>query len=330
MTIYGEFDSQFRKKPALWRLFLLSFSALVLSSVVVSLLLGAAIGLVGKGAAVGDEVSAFVLFAPPVVSGSLLLDGAMGTAASFAWIAGAAALALAIMITFFWPSEPTLASQLLGNALGNAFVVFGAMTIPIESILAQSRYLDDPMKVLEEGIVLLAAIIFAFIAERRTVALLSNLVAMNAPARRVRLWLMRLGIPLAVLATAGFVLGSPAPLIAATAFLVVTFFENISRRPSALFVQLRDVQMQEAAATLPLLAAILVAASVWAFGFAPFRPSRAVVWKGGKAISFATLQDGWKQSGLNRPIVRESVIRIEWSKPRGSRRSERSTPARTD
>ncbi len=312
MTIYGEFDSQFRKKPALWRLFLIGLSALVLASVVVSLLLGAAIGLAGR--ANQETESTMVLFAPPVVTGSILLDAAMGTFPGFAWVAGASALALAILVIVFWPSEPSLASQLSGHALGTALVVFGALTLPLESILAQASYLDDPMKVAEEGGVILAALIFAVLAERRMIALLANLVAMDAPSRRVRIWLMRIGIPLLLLAAAAWLIGSMTPAIAAAAFLVVTFFENIARRPNARFVQLRDVQMKEAAAALPLVAAILVAASVWAFGFAPFRPSRAVVWRGGRQIAFASLDEAWAKSGLSKPIARKSVIRIEWSR----------------
>ncbi|HEY0591776.1 MAG TPA: hypothetical protein VGF40_08415 [Thermoanaerobaculia bacterium] len=312
MTIYGEFDAQFRKKPALWRLFLIGLSALVVSSVFVSFLLGAAIGLAGR--ANQETESTIVLFAPPVVTGSILLDAAMGTFSGFAWVAGAAALAIAILIIFFWPSEPSLASQLVGNALGTALVVFGALTLPLESILAQVEYLDDPRKVAEEAGVLLAALIFAVLAERKTIALLSNLVAMDAPSRRVRIWLMRVGIPLALLGAAAWILGSMTPAIAAAAFLVVTFFENLARRPNAQFVQLRDVQMKEAAATLPLVAVLLVAASVWAFGFAPLRPSRALVWRGGRQVSFETLDVAWAKSGLARPIPRQSVIRIEWSK----------------
>lgn len=312
MTIYGEFDSQFRKKPALWRMFLIGFSALVFCSVVVSLLLGSAIGLLGR--ANEAETAALVLFGPPVVTGSILLDGAMGTFDSFAWIAGAAALLVAILTIFFWPSEPTLASQLFANALGTALVVFVALTVPLESILAQLDYLRDPKEVAGETAVLVAAMVFSIVSERRMISLLSNLVPMDAPARRVRLWLMRIGIPVAVLGATAFVLGSIAPAIAAVAFLVLTFFENIARRPNARFAQLRDVQMKEAAATLPILAILLVAGSVWLFGFAPLRPARAVVWKGGRTVSFATLEDAWSKSGLGRPIPRASVIRIEWSK----------------
>ena len=312
MTIYGEFDSQFRKKPALWRMFLLGFSALVASSVVVSLLVAAAVAFLGKASAIGD--AAFVFFAPPIVTGSVLLDAAMGTSEWFPWVAGAVALLAALLMMFFWPSEPTLASQLVGNALGSALVVFGAMTLSIESILARRAYLAGPADIAGEIAVLVVAAVVALAGERKTIALLSNLVAMDAPSRRVRLWLMRLGIPLAVLAALALAAGSLSPAIASGLFLVITFFENLSRRPTTRFVQLRDVQMKEAAATLPLVAALLVAGSVWAFGVAPFRPHRAVVWKGGSSISFASLEDAWKQAGLRRTIPRESVIRIQWSK----------------
>jgi hypothetical protein len=317
MTIYGEFDAQFRKKPALWRMFLLGFSALVFSSVLVSLLVAGAIALLGKAHA-GDAPAAFVLFAPPVVTGSVLLDAAMGTAAAFPWIAGGAALLLAILMMFFWPSEPTLASQLLGNALGASLITFGAMTLAIESILARRKTLAGAGDVAGELAVLAVAVIVAVVAERRTVAVLSNLVPMDAPARRVRLWLARLGIPFAVLAAAGVVSGSLSPGIASALFLLVTFFENLARRPHPLFVQLRDVQMAEAAATLPILAALLIAGSVWAFGALPFRPHRALVWKGGTAVRFAALPDAWKESGLGRPVAKESVIRIQWSRERGA------------
>ncbi|MGH9457461.1 MAG: hypothetical protein ACRD2J_07440 [Thermoanaerobaculia bacterium] len=312
MTIYGEFDSQFRKKPAVWRLFVIGLAAALIASVVVSLLVGLAVGMGGKATQVRE--TALVLFVPPVVVGSPLLDAAMGTWRIFPIVTAAMAVILAIVIIWFWPADPTLAWQIVLNELASALVTFAGLTIAAESILARRSYLRSVAEVAGEIAIVVVALVVAVLAERKLVAILSNLVSMESPARRVGMWLARIAIPFSLLGALAWFEGSLATALAVGAFLVVTLFENLAHRPVPAFVQLRDVQMTEAAATLPLIAAALVAGSVWLFGGVPFRPDRALIWDRESGVTFAAPSEAWKETGFRRLVPRESEIDIRWSK----------------
>lgn len=311
MTIYGEFDAQFRKKPALWRMLLIGLSSVLIGSVLVSLLVGAGIAILGRGS--NPDAQAFVLYAPPVLLGSPVFDAAVGTLAGFPWIAGAVCLAIATIFVFFWPGNPTLASQLMLSAFAMAFVAFGAVMPAVESILARSSYLRDPMVIAGEIAVIVAAAVLAFLVERKVVGVLSNLVAMDSPSRRLALWLVRIAIPFTLLGALGWLEGSIATTAGAALVVVVTLLQDLSSRPAAVFLQLREVEMREAAATLPLVALLLFGGAIWLFGGVPGRENRAILWGKGSDFQFVAPADAWRPGGLARPIPRESTIRIEWS-----------------
>ncbi|HVR44903.1 MAG TPA: hypothetical protein VMS56_15835 [Thermoanaerobaculia bacterium] len=314
MTIYGEFDAQFRKKPAIWRILVIAVSSAAIASVLVSLLVGLAVGILGRGHD-PEGVAAFGLFAPPVFLASPLFDAALHTQPSFPWIVGAVALACAVVLLFFWPGNPTLASQILLGTHAAALIAFGAMALCIESILARRVFLREVSQVAGEGAVLLLTIVLAVAGERKIIAVLANLVSMQSPARRIALWLVRLAIPFGILGFLGWAEGSLATAAAAGAFLLVTLVENLTRPPATGLLQLRDVEMREAAATLPIVAILLVAGSIWLSGGVPQRDERVMLWRGGKRISFAPPSEAWREMGLMRPITRESVIRMQWSRP---------------
>lgn len=311
MTIYGEFDAQFRKKPAVWRTLLVAFSSAMIGTVLVSLLMALAIGALGRTRETFS--SALVLFAPPVPVSSLLFDAAVSTLPSFPIGAAVASLLIAFGLVFFWPANPNLATQLFLAEVALAFLAFGALFTAAESILIRRSYLREPRQVALEAGIAVIAVLFTVAAERKIIAVLANLVAMASPSRRLLLWLIRIGLPFGLLGAAGWWVGSHATAIGAGIVVAITFLENLVRRPSARFVQLRDVQMNEAAAALPLLAILLVAGTLWISDSWNGTPDRAVVWTGGSEFGFATLDEARRISGLSRPAPRESVIRMEWS-----------------
>ena len=312
MTIYGEFDAQFRKKPAVGTMLLVAFSSAMIGAVLVSLLMALAIGSLGSSREAFS--SAFVLFAPPVPVSSLLFDAAVGTLPSFPIAAAIASLIIALGLVFFWPANPGLATQMFLTEVSLAFLAFGAIFPAAESILMRMRFLREPRQVVMESAIVLVAIVFAIAAELKLIAVLANLVAMASPARRLLLWSIRVALPFGLLGAAGWWAGSDATAIGAAVVLAVTFLENLIRRPAARFVQLRDVHMHEAAVSLPLLAIFLVVGSMWISGSWDGRPERALLWSGGRNVRIAPLEEARRVSGLARPAPRESVIRIEWSR----------------
>lgn len=312
MTIYGEFDAQFRKKPAFGTMLLVAFSSAMIGAVLVSLLMSLAIGSLGSSRETFS--SAFVLFAPPLPLSSLLFDAAVGTLPSFPIAAALVSLLISLGLVFFWPANPDLATQMFLAEVSLAFLAFGTMFPIAESILMRMSFLREPRQVVVESVIAVVAIVFAVAAERKVIAVLANLVAMASPGRRLLLWLVRVALPFTLLGAAGWWAGSYATAIGAAVILAVTFLENLLRRPSARFVQLRDVHMQEAAVSLPLLAVFLVAGSVWISGSWDGKPERAVLWSGGRNVRLAPLEEARRVSGLARPAPRERVIRIEWSR----------------
>lgn len=312
MTIYGEFDSQFRKKPAIWRMLLISLSAAVISSLLVSLFTGLAVAAVGRSH--NPDTADWILHAPPVPHTGELFAAATETLHRFPVAVGGSALLVGAILIFFWPANPGLATQIFLSVQAMGFLTFGALAPAIAWALPRIPSLREPRQFAIEAGILLVSIVLLVVAERKTVGMLANLVPMESPARRFGLWFARNLVPFGVIAAAGVLGGSLATAIAVGVMLLVTLFENLARRPTPRFQQLRNVEMSEAAAALPLLAALLVAGSLWAFGGIPPLAPRAVVLEKGSTPEFATLEEARKAAWLQEPRSHESVIRMRWSR----------------
>ena len=74
--------------------------------------------------------------------------------------------------------------------------------------------------------------------------------------------------------------------------------------------------VREAAASLPILAALLFAGSLWLFGLPPLRQDRALIYQRGGTPELGSLEEARLAASLDRPLPRESVIRIRWSRDR--------------
>lgn len=317
MTIYGEFDSQFRKKPALWRMLVISLSAAIVSSILVSLYVGVAIAAAGRSH--NPEGAAWILYAPPVMLPALLFESASATIRLFPVAVSGGALLIGTLLSFFWPAKSTLATQIVLGVQAVGFLTFGAIAPVTASLLWRIDRIRSLREVALEGSIILIALALLIAAERKTVGMISNLVSVHSPSRRFGLWLVRQAVPFGLLGGLAFAAGAVATAVAAAAMLAVTLLENLARPPASRFQQLRDIEMREAAASLPILAAILLAGSFWLFGGAPLRPDRAVIFQRGGKPELGTLDEARRAAALNPPLPRESVIRLRWSRETGAR-----------
>jgi hypothetical protein len=314
MTIYGEFDSQFRKKPALWRMLLISLSAAVVSSILVSAYIGIAIAAAGRSH--NPEGAAWVFYAPPVMLSGFLFESASATLRLFPIAVSGGALLIGTILSFFWPGKSTLATQIFLGVQAVGFLALGAIAPAAAALLMRMERIRSWRDVLIEGTIILIALVLLVATERKTVGMLANLVPVHSPSRRFGLWLVRQAVPFGFLAAVALAAGGVATALAVAAMLAVTLLENLARTPASRFQQLRDVEMREAAASLPILAALLAAGSVWLFGLAPFRPDRAVIYQRGGSPELGSLEEARQAGSLERPLPRESVIKIRWSKSR--------------
>lgn len=312
MTIYGEFDSQFRKKPALWRMLVISLSAAIVSSILVSVYVGVAIAAVGRSH--NPDGAAWILYSPPVMLPGFLFESASATLRLFPIAVSSAALLIGAILSFFWPAKSTLATQMFLGIQAVGFLTFGAIAPAAAALLMRMQRIRSWRDVVIEGAIILIALVLLVAAERKTVGMLANLVSVHSPSRRFGLWLVRQAVPFGLLAGLAFAAGGLATALAVAAMLVVTLLENLARTPASRFQQLRDIEMREAAASLPILAALLLAGSIWLFGLAPLRPDRAVIYQHGGTPELGSLEEARQAGSLERPLPRESVIRIRWSK----------------
>ncbi len=314
MTIYGETNDQFRPKPG--SLALLSVS---LFSSLTGALVGASIASVARVFATRALRPEFPLviylpFASDPFAGLYTLrsyHAVLGAAPALA-----APLLLALAILFVFPSSQTLASRLTVHTIVCTVIAYGSLAPLLDLRLIQHfRVLTGveriPSLALFGAIALVLVLLIALV-ERRVYLVLGNVCLVDTPARRLLLWIVRIPTPFLGLALLCELNGWRGGAIASLAIVAVTFLESILHAPAYRFEQLTDVKMRGAALTWPLVAAALVAASLWIFGSAAARmPGRVVTIDDGKP-STAPLD---RTQDTNREKF-EPKIEMRWSKPK--------------
>lgn len=270
MTIYGEFDPRFRKRP----------TRLVLGIVSASLLL-IAISVLSTVVSAGD-----LLFARRKGLSAIALDPSIVSSPSLARVArsegvagfrtevvlGAALVALAALLLFFFPTDRRLESRLAVIAIALAAAIL-ALREFVSTILAGT--LVDP-STLPPAVGATIALLLILTSERKTNTLLSAIYDLHSPIRRLSLWCVRLLAPFTVLLAVAFVSSFPEAKWAVGAAIALTFLATIGTKPVPGWEDLREPEMLEAAAVLALFALPLLAAHLWFFGLAPLREERFV------------------------------------------------------
>jgi hypothetical protein len=237
--VYGDFDEQFRPRPALWRLGVVSFGQFALALWMANALVAAAeMGLLWYLAAPSRWVFHATcwstlprLSAPP---------DALTAAVAFGFVL-VAALVLAL-----WPTRNTLARRLFVSVFAQSLAVFGATAFALRhaSLLGIA--------------VALAALWLCARAELRAVGVLASVVDLTRLLPRLTHWLVRIVPAMAAL--------SAVPIRRnwwlAGGLTVVTLMMNASRRPTR-FEVVEEPELREAAVTMALLALAILGASLW-------------------------------------------------------------------
>jgi len=237
MSIYGESNDEFRPRPAWWRLAIVSAAqfiiAIAITNALTSLIDGVLLINAGVTKALIVHLGTWRSLAP--LPG---FDAAHAVIAVLLLIAGE-------IVLDFLPAPRTLAMRHFAIVMAESLAVFGAIRIAI----AQPAV---------AGIVIaLAAMLCLARAEMAAVRLFNNVIDMTRPSRRFRLWLSRF----ALWSAAAVLPLSPSVELATLA--LVTLLVNLALRPGERWEETTHPELIEAAAALPLVAAMLVAGLLW-------------------------------------------------------------------
>lgn len=279
MGFYGVHDDRFRERPSSLALFSVSlFSTLacaLISSAIVSLLRV----MITRTVRREFPITLYFPFASDPFAGLYPLRVDQSLEAAMPAIA--VPLALALLLVLFFPTTQKISGRLNLHTFAACLVAFGTLAPVLDPGLFRdfrlyTRLEREPALAMLGGAVVVLAVVLGFV-ERRAFRVLGNVYDTGSPGKRLYLWLLRIPVPFLTLAALAQLAGWTAGAIASLVVVGATFFETISHLPKVQHEAFSDVRMREAAATWPIVAAILVAGSVWAFGSDLLRlPKRAV------------------------------------------------------
>lgn len=190
-------------------------------------------------------------------------------------------LIVALLLLFFFPTAQKLSARLNLHTFVTCLLTYGTLAPLLDAELFRDFRLftklePEPALAFVVGAAVVLAVLLALV-ERRAVTVLGNVYDTSSPGKRLGLWIMRVPLPFALVATLAQLNGWTAGAIASLVVIAATFLEAISHLPRVKHESFSDVRMREAAATWPVVATILIGASVWAFGSDLLqRPRRAV------------------------------------------------------
>ncbi|MCM2314153.1 MAG: hypothetical protein NDJ92_03255 [Thermoanaerobaculia bacterium] len=314
MGIYGEHDNRFRERPSALALVSMSFFSTIacamISSGVVSLL---------RVLTTRETRSEFpfLLYFPFASDPFLgLYPLRVDQSVRAAGIAIAIPAIVALVLLFFFPTTQKLAGRLSLHTFVCSLITFGTLAPMVDRKLFDDFRLytrldlNPALGIVVAGVVVMAVLLV--LVERRAVRVLGNVADVGSPGKRLYLWLLRIPLPFAVLAALCKLNGWTDGAIASLVVIAATFFEAISHVPRYQFERLGNVRMREAAATWPIVTAVLLCGSVWLFGLDLLHfPRRAVRIDDGKPsiVRLDALQESQKKQF-------EPKIEMNWSKER--------------
>lgn len=316
MTIYAEFDDEFRPRPALWRFAVVGVCQLILAVWLVQAAMSAADMAILRKARVEKL---WIVDAVPwqALKGDLaqpdrgdVSDFAVRADREYAaWndIAAGAFVVLALLVLFFVPGSLSLANRLFTITFAQVCALFGG-AFGLRRCL--SAVCHGPQLILLAAIGLAAAIV-VMIGEWKVSAMLAGIFTMN-PGRRLAIWASRVLPGCAVIAAACWYVHNEVELQCAVVLAALTLVANLIRKPTPSGERVDSVEMVEASAALPAVVGVLLAAAVWTFGVGV----RAVVVSEGSVRRVA-----WSEVRAQLSAIRDETaaparpkIDIHWSR----------------
>lgn len=321
MTIYGELDLRFRKRPDKLVLAVVSLSLiLMLTSVMAT---AAAVGdlLLSRQAGMTAIALDLAIFRTPSLSSRAGASPLIGVPAEM--IIPGALLVIAILALFFFPTKQRLESRLGAITLGLTASMIALRDAA--GVMLRSRWGES--SVLLSTVVAGSALLLILSSEKKTNTLLGRLYVLQTPGQRISLWAIRLALPLGILLALAFFSTSVEARVTIAAGTLLTFLSTLATKPRETWEELRDPEMREAAAVLPLFGLPLFAAHLWLFGLEPLRAERFVYFDENRPrfaprSGIASFLRAHGTPAAKEPVTPETpdpAIRIEWVKPKATK-----------
>lgn len=236
---------EYRPRPALWRVALLSFSQIVvavwLTNVVVAALEIFA-------------VKRWIFYATPWDTPWHHLGvRAIDVDARYAGAAAAGACLAAAIVLWLWPTRQTLASRHFAHTIAGVLAIFGVFRIAPRAPLAYAAP------------ALVGAIIIAFVAERRALSLLGNVFDFTR-GKRLAFWLLRIVSATALLGAASWLARDRVGVYLAAGYTTMTFAVALFIAPPVRFERLDNIELRAGVVPLVLAAIVILAGSAALFG----------------------------------------------------------------
>lgn len=239
MAVYADFEEQFRPRPALWRLAIVSFGQFAISMLIAHTL----VSLAEMGMLLHEAMpKRWVFHATAVSTVPRLSEPDSPLPAEIAFIL----VLIGALVLALWPTRNTLARRLFVSVFAQSMAVFGATGFAFRhaSLLGLA--------------VALAAAWLCARAELRAIGVLASVVSLDRPLPRLKHWFVRIVPSMAAVAC--------VPLqrnwLLAGGLTAVTLLMNTSKRP-ARFEVVEEPELREAAATLSIAAVAVLALSLW-------------------------------------------------------------------
>jgi hypothetical protein len=312
MGFYGVHDDRFRERPSSIALFSVSLFSTLACALISSAIVSSLRVMTTRTVRPEFPLMFYFPFGSDPFAGlyPLRVDQSIRAAGP----AIAIPLALALVLLFFFPTTQKISGRLNLHSFVCCLVAFGTLAPVLDPGLFRDLRLY--MRIEREpalAIVGAAAVALAVVlglTERRTYRVLGNVYDTGSPGSRLYLWLLRVPIPFLLLAAIAQLSGWTAGAIASLVVVGATFFETISHLPKVGHEAFSDVRMREAAATWPVVAAILIGGSVWAFGSELLPLTRRVVLVKENTPTFVRLE-ALQQS---QKVTFEPKIELNWSR----------------
>jgi len=298
--MYSDFDSRYRPRPQRWRIALVSFCYFILGVTITNAIVS--LGDIAILRAAPRMPDVWVIYATPWLTLKPVLPHIVKaydfTTELLIWTGGL--LLLALVAGYLWPARQAIGSRLWSVTFGQTLAAFGG------AIFVFRGSSSDPVPPMFYAAPVIAAAI-CMAGEWSTNTLLGGYYDLQSPLQRLGMWAIRVLPGLAAIAAASYGIHYDFGVLAAGALAGVTLLANLMKRPGRSMETMREIEMREAAAAMPFIAAIVLAGVFFAFGY---RPPRGFVIAGGE-ITRQPLASAVKTIEPPKP-----VIDIHWSRRR--------------
>jgi hypothetical protein len=296
--MYADFDYRYRPRPLRWRIALVSFCHFILGVTITNGLVS--LGDIAVLRAAPKMPDAWVVYITPWLTLKQVLPHIVKaydfTTELMIWTGGF--LVLAIIAVYLWPARQSIASRLWSVTFGQTLAAFGG------AIFVFRGTPNDPIPPLFYAAPVIAALI-CMAGEWSTNTLLGAYYDLESPLQRMGMWAIRVLPALAAIAVVSYGIQYLFGVIAAGALAIVTLLANLMKKPGRSLETMRQIEMREAAAAMPLITVLVLAGVVFAFGY---RPPRGFVIAGGQ-VKREPLAGAVKAIEPPKP-----VIDIHWSR----------------